>query len=162
MSALGQINKKEFIERELTQAIKLSDVDKEKRPLIIFDGAPYNHTIKTFNADNIANIQILNADAAKTIYASDGKNGAIIITSKNYYVFYVENELSIKFKRYRKLLRKSRYHIGYSVNNTLLEGNNYEVAKQIFDISEKDIIKLYIKRIHKPNVDSLAVDIKTK
>jgi len=162
VNAFGQGDQNGVIKTKLIQAIKLTDVDKDKRPLIILDGTPFSHDINGLNANEISAIKILNVSAAQAIYADQGKNGAIIITSKAYYIFHLENELSIKFKRYRELSRQLKYHSQYTINNALISGDRYEVAKHIFDIPENDIVKLNIKKIHNSGIDSVVVDLKTK
>lgn len=54
-----------------------------KDPLIVIDGIPVETDFFDVSGDNIANINVLKGTTASALYGSRGKNGAILITTKN-------------------------------------------------------------------------------
>ena len=54
-----------------------------KNPLIVIDGIPVETDFFDVSGDNIANINVLKGTTASALYGSRGKNGAILITTKN-------------------------------------------------------------------------------
>lgn len=54
-----------------------------KTPLIVIDGIPVETDFFDVSGDNIANINVLKGTTASALYGSRGKNGAILITTKN-------------------------------------------------------------------------------
>ncbi len=54
-----------------------------KSPLIVIDGIPVETDFFDVSSDNIANINVLKGTTASALYGSRGKNGAILITTKN-------------------------------------------------------------------------------
>lgn len=54
-----------------------------KTPLIVIDGVPVETDFYDVSGEDIANINVLKGTAASALYGSRGKNGAILITSKN-------------------------------------------------------------------------------
>ena len=54
-----------------------------KNPLIVIDGIPVETDFFDVSGENIANINVLKGTTASALYGSRGKNGAILITTKN-------------------------------------------------------------------------------
>ncbi|NRF41754.1 SusC/RagA family TonB-linked outer membrane protein [Pedobacter foliorum] len=54
-----------------------------KNPLIVIDGIPVETDFFDVSGDNIANINVLKGTTASALYGSRGRNGAILITTKN-------------------------------------------------------------------------------
>ncbi|WP_449437783.1 SusC/RagA family TonB-linked outer membrane protein [Pedobacter steynii] len=54
-----------------------------KNPLIVINGIPVETDFFDVSGDNIANINVLKGTTASALYGSRGKNGAILITTKN-------------------------------------------------------------------------------
>lgn len=54
-----------------------------KTPLIVIDGIPVETDFFDVSSENIANINVLKGTTASALYGSRGKNGAILITTKN-------------------------------------------------------------------------------
>jgi TonB-linked outer membrane protein, SusC/RagA family len=54
-----------------------------KNPLIVINGVPVETDFFDVSGDNIANINVLKGTTASALYGSRGKNGAILITTKN-------------------------------------------------------------------------------
>ncbi len=54
-----------------------------KTPLIVIDGVPVETDFFDVTGEDIANINVLKGTAASALYGSRGKNGAILITTKN-------------------------------------------------------------------------------
>jgi TonB-linked SusC/RagA family outer membrane protein len=54
-----------------------------KTPLIVIDGIPVETDFYDVTGEDIANINVLKGIAASALYGSRGKNGAILITTKN-------------------------------------------------------------------------------
>lgn len=54
-----------------------------KDPLIVIDGIPVETDFFDVSGDNIANINVLKGTTASALYGSRGRNGAILITTKN-------------------------------------------------------------------------------
>lgn len=54
-----------------------------KDPLIVIDGIPVETDFFDVSGDNIANINVLKGTTASALYGARGKNGAILITTKN-------------------------------------------------------------------------------
>jgi TonB-linked SusC/RagA family outer membrane protein len=53
------------------------------KPLIVVDGIPMQSDLFDVSSSNIENINVLKGTSASALYGSRGKNGAIIITTKN-------------------------------------------------------------------------------
>lgn len=63
----------------------LASAGDSSQPLIVLDGVPMVHyTIDSIDKDRIAQITILQTDVATKIYGEQGKNGAIIITTRDF------------------------------------------------------------------------------
>ncbi|PXX31317.1 SusC/RagA family TonB-linked outer membrane protein [Arenibacter sp. ARW7G5Y1] len=54
-----------------------------KSPLIVIDGIPVETDFYDVSANNIANVNVLKGTTASALYGSRGRNGAILITTKN-------------------------------------------------------------------------------
>ncbi|NNG10847.1 MAG: TonB-dependent receptor plug domain-containing protein, partial [Arenibacter sp.] len=54
-----------------------------KSPLIVIDGIPVETDFFDVSANNIANVNVLKGTTASALYGSRGRNGAILITTKN-------------------------------------------------------------------------------
>ncbi|MFD2526882.1 SusC/RagA family TonB-linked outer membrane protein [Flavihumibacter stibioxidans] len=54
-----------------------------KNPIIVVDGVPIESDLFDLNSNNIENINVLKGTTASALYGSRGKNGAILITTKN-------------------------------------------------------------------------------
>ena len=54
-----------------------------KNPIIVVDGIPIESDLFDVNSNNIENINVLKGTTASALYGSRGKNGAILITTKN-------------------------------------------------------------------------------
>ncbi len=54
-----------------------------KNPLVVIDGIPITTDFYDVSPDNIANINVLKGTSASVLYGSLGRNGAIMITTKN-------------------------------------------------------------------------------
>lgn len=54
-----------------------------KTPLIVVDGIPVESDFFDISSNNIDNINVLKGPAAAALYGTRGKNGALIITTKN-------------------------------------------------------------------------------
>lgn len=54
-----------------------------KSPLIVIDGIPVETDFFDVSEENIANLNVLKGTTASALYGSRGKNGAILITTKN-------------------------------------------------------------------------------
>lgn len=53
-----------------------------KTPLIVLDGVPIESDMYDLSSDNIASVNVLKGTAASALYGARGKNGAIMITTK--------------------------------------------------------------------------------
>ncbi|TCD08505.1 hypothetical protein EZ449_11720 [Pedobacter frigidisoli] len=53
-----------------------------QKPIIIVDGVPFSGDLASLSADDIANMEVLNATDATAIYGSKAANGVIIIKTK--------------------------------------------------------------------------------
>lgn len=53
-----------------------------RTPLIVLDGVPVESNMFDLSSDNIASVNVLKGTAASALYGARGKNGAIMITSK--------------------------------------------------------------------------------
>ncbi len=53
------------------------------RPLIVVDGIPVESDLFDLSSNTIASINVLKGTSASALYGSRGKNGAIIVTTKN-------------------------------------------------------------------------------
>lgn len=53
-----------------------------KSPLIVLDGVPIESDMFDLSSDNIASVNVLKGTAASALYGARGKNGAIMITTK--------------------------------------------------------------------------------
>ena len=63
----------------------LASADDSSKPLIVLDGEPMlDYTIDSIDKDNIAKVTILKTDIATKIYGEQGKNGVIVVTSRDY------------------------------------------------------------------------------
>ena len=62
---------------------KPSFVLRGKSPLIVIDGVPVETDFYDVSGEDIENINVLKGVAASALYGSRGKNGAILITTKN-------------------------------------------------------------------------------
>ena len=63
-----------------------------KNPLIVIDGIPVETDLFDISQNNIGSINVLKGTAASALYGSRGRNGAIMITTKN----ATENGLTIQ------------------------------------------------------------------
>jgi len=54
-----------------------------KKPLIVLDGIPVESDLYDISGEDIENINVLKGTSASALYGSRGKNGAILITTKN-------------------------------------------------------------------------------
>lgn len=54
-----------------------------KNPLIVVNGIPIESDLFDFNSNDIENINVLKGATASALYGSRGRNGAILITTKN-------------------------------------------------------------------------------
>jgi len=54
-----------------------------KNPLIVINGVPVETDFFDVSSDDIANINVLKGTSASALYGSRGRNGAILITTKN-------------------------------------------------------------------------------
>ena len=151
------------INQKLTRAIQLTNVASDSRPLIILDGGPFKGDIREFKSNDIESIQLVGKNSAKLIYANAGKNGAVIITSKQYKIEAYQNALCFVSKSYHKYILKHGNHsnIQYRLNGTLLSGDEYAVADKLFVINKKDIKRVRVKKHYTKNGDTAIVSIQT-
>lgn len=54
-----------------------------KKPLIVIDGIPVESDFYDISSNDVENINVLKGTTASALYGSRGRNGAILITSKN-------------------------------------------------------------------------------
>jgi TonB-dependent SusC/RagA subfamily outer membrane receptor len=134
----------------------------QQKPLIIVDDLIYDRDINTLHDKDILTIDVLKGAEAVAVYGNNAVNGVITITTKQYYQVHIQNELSSKSKRYKKYLQHLDYLMIYKINDTPMQGNSNEIAKQIADIPEKDIVEVQTKHINYAGVDNVIVNIKTK
>ena len=59
-----------------------SSINAGLDPLIVVDGAPYEGSMSTINANDIASITVLKDAASNALYGARGANGVIMITTK--------------------------------------------------------------------------------
>ena len=60
----------------------LGSISASKSPLIILDGVPYEGSLNSIPAQDIANTNVLKDAAANSMYGARGANGVILITTK--------------------------------------------------------------------------------
>ncbi|HVX40192.1 MAG TPA: M56 family metallopeptidase [Gemmatimonadaceae bacterium] len=61
----------------------IRDLPSKDQPMIILDGKRAdNSVLRSLNPNQIAKMEVLKGEAAKTAYGADGKNGVIVITTK--------------------------------------------------------------------------------
>jgi TonB-linked SusC/RagA family outer membrane protein len=65
-----------------------------KSPLIVIDGIPVETDFYDVSSNNIANVNVLKGTTASALYGSRGRNGAILITTKNAQVDGLEISVS--------------------------------------------------------------------
>jgi len=53
------------------------------QPLYVVDGSPYTGEITDLDPNNIMNISVLKGLAASVLYGQEGRNGVILVTTKN-------------------------------------------------------------------------------
>lgn len=133
------------------------------KPLVIVDGALYSGDFTRIQSADIRDINVLKDSAAKSIYGTQGNNGAILITTKNYKINAYEGELTYLSKSYRKFTREHNDNgrIKYRLNGVLVTGNKYEIANKLFDIPRKEIRWIRLKKYKTINGDSAIVSIRT-
>ena len=134
----------------------------QQKPLIIVDDIIYDGDINTLHDKDILTIDVLKGTDATNIYGKNAANGVIAITTKLYYQVHIQNELSARSKKYKQYLKRLDYLMVYKINDTPLQGNSNQIAKQIADIPEKDIVDVQTKHINYAGVDNVIVNIKTK
>jgi hypothetical protein len=149
--------------KQLAQAVNMTNATFGRKPLLIVDGDRYSGNVKDFKSADIESIQILSAASAKTIYADEGRGGAILITTRQYKVDSYKNELTYLSKSYRKFTREheDNSHITYRLNGMVLKGDKYAVANKLFNIPEKDIKWIRVKKYRISNGDAAIVSIRT-
>jgi len=146
-----------------TKNVKKQDNDQtQQKPLIIVDDLIYDRDINTLHDKDILTIDVLKGADAVAVYGQNAVNGVITITTKQYYQVHIQNELSSKSKKYKQYLKHLDYLMVYKINDTPIQGNSNEIAKQIADIPEKDIVEVQTKHINYAGVDNVIVNIKTK
>lgn len=146
-----------------TKNVKKQDGDQvQQKPLIIVDDVIYDHDVNTLHDKDILTIDVLKGNDAVAIYGKNAVNGVISITTRLYYQVHIQNELSAKSKSYKEYLKHLDYLMVYKINDTPLQGNSNQIAKQIADIPEKDIVDVQTKHINYAGVDNVIVNIKTK
>jgi len=80
----GIILDKPLIEKKENPKIHLGRNPKENKPLYVIDGIISNDSIfKTINPENIKTVNILKGNGATAIYSEAGKNGVVIIETKD-------------------------------------------------------------------------------
>ena len=85
-----------------------SSISGNTDPLIIIDGIPTNSKqFRNLNANDIKSVTVLKDASATSIYGSRGKNGVIVITSKN---GKVEKLSKRQLKKRLKELEKTQQH----------------------------------------------------
>ena len=145
-----------------TKNVKKDNDQSQQKPLIIVDDVIYDRDITTLHAKDILTIDVLKGSEAVAIYGQNAVNGVIVITTKLYYQVHIQNELSAKSKKYKQYLKHLNYLMVYKINDTPLQGNSNEIAKQIADIPQKDIVDVQTRHINYAGVDNVIVNIKTK
>jgi TonB-dependent SusC/RagA subfamily outer membrane receptor len=146
-----------------TKNVKKQDNDQaQQKPLIIVDDQIYDRGINTLHDKDILTIDVLKGSEAIAVYGQNAVNGVITITTKQYYQVHIQNELAAKSKKYKQYLKRLDYLMVYKINDTPLQGNSNEIAKQIADIPEKNIVDVQTKHINYAGVDNVIVNIKTK
>jgi TonB-dependent SusC/RagA subfamily outer membrane receptor len=145
-----------------TKNIKKDKDQPLQKPLIIIDDQIYDRDITTLHDKDILTIDVLKGGDAINVYGQNAVNGVITITTKQYYQVHIQNELSSKSKKYKQYLKRLDYLMVYKINDTALQGNSNEIAKQIADIPEKSIVDVQTKHINYAGVDNVIVNIKTK
>ena len=146
----------------ITTNVKKDNDQSQQKPLIIVDGVIYDRDINTLHAKDILTIDVLKGSEAVAIYGQNAVNGVIAITTKLYYQVHIQNELSAKSKKYKQYLKRLDYLMVYKINDTPLQGSSNEIAKQIADIPQKDIVDVQTRHINYAGVDNVIVNIKTK
>lgn len=77
-----------------------SSINGDTDPLIIINGIPStNEEFRNLNQNNIKSVNVIKDDAAISIYGNRGKNGVVVITTKNMndYTTIEEQELNVSF-----------------------------------------------------------------
>jgi TonB-dependent SusC/RagA subfamily outer membrane receptor len=145
-----------------TKNVKIDNDQPQQKPLIIVDDVIYDRGLNTLHDKDILTIDVLKGTEAVAVYGQNAVNGLITITTKQYYQVHIQNELSAKSKKYKQYLKRLDYLMVYKINDTPLQGNSNEIAKQIANIPEKDIVDVQTKHINYAGVDNVIVNIKTK
>jgi TonB-dependent SusC/RagA subfamily outer membrane receptor len=117
-------------------------------PLIIIDNKPKNKSsskriLEKINPNDILEFSVLKDAAAEAIYGSQGANGVIIITTKQYAVSQYQRKLSLFSKKYKNYLLKIQNddkELIYILNGMPVERKNNDGAISIlYKLLREDI-----------------------
>ena len=151
------------IDKQLAGIANMTNISPDLRPLIMLDGAPYNSYVTILKSNDIQSIQTVGVASATAIYGNEGKNGAILITTKKYKINSYQGELVYLSKSYRKFTREHNGDslIKYRLNGRLLTEDKYAIADKLFNIPRKNIKWIRVKKYHTTSGDAAIVSIRT-
>ncbi|MDP5232034.1 MAG: carboxypeptidase-like regulatory domain-containing protein [Cellulophaga sp.] len=113
-----------------SQNFNWNDINQEEQPLIVIDGEiTENSALKNLNPDIIESLSVLKDKSATEVYGEKGKNGVIIITTKNK-------------KKATDLFQNASDKALYIIDGEMIEGNLVTSGLKPDDIGSMMILKM--------------------
>jgi hypothetical protein len=148
----------------LIQIALAQNIPFNPNALVILDGVPYHQDVSKINPNDIEDVYVLKAEKAVELYGSAGKNGAILILTKQCMIATVKKRLSMFSKEYKEYIESnSDDNITYTLDGGILKRNSLGVAIILFKIPPEQIKEVrFTQEKNSSDSTTVTVNIATK